>query len=544
MTDKINDIYSFYDAILTAGGYETKVDGEIWIGGKEPKQVALSGGKLVMPLKRKLKDPQEDEMFFHPLCEQMTRYESEVFKFIKRSMIINLTSSILKLGLGLIKLQEDPALQRKLGINQIEVIKGIASVDKNSMMAWSKMMSYSYKHHADRMDKWPVHIFLKRNGTFGKESFRRVAAVSFPFAEFIIDGGRLYDDKNNDMFRNKDYPCFKEVFTAIFPNATDPGETYNSGWNDPVAPYLSAFLLSYVKISDRINELCDMFAEVFEECGVSVDSIRLKNDEWSWLFTEKDSDALAVMSRVIPQLKGNTGATSEDEAKEEARETSAETRPRPAEKRVPTVEAAPVKVEAKKEEPPANETPQQAAERKQLEEARAKRAAWLAEQEEERLEDEKRKARRQEREEERRREEEEYERSRREREERRSERSGETPPWEDEPVKKDGKISASAIFGGSGRDRDRRDDRDYRDRRDDRDYRDRDRRRDRDYDDRRDSRDFFDRQERRDRDYDRRDDRRDGPWGGRRDSRDDRDYRDRDYRDRRDSRRGGPWGRR
>lgn len=536
MTDKIDDIYSFYDSLLRTAGLETKTDGTIWLPSKNPTQIKLSGGTLVLPLKSRLKNPAEDEMFFHPLCEQMQRYESEVFKFLKRAITVRLTSATLRLGVGLIKLQEDTALQRKLNIEQIEIIKGIADSDKNSATNWSKMMGYSMEVDKFRMDKWPIHIFMKRNGTHEGKTFRRVAVTSFPFAERIIQGEHLFGTNQKDLFRNKDYLTFTQVFMAIWPEALGETTPYNAGWNDAVAPYLSAFLRSVKKLIDRINYLCDLFAETFAEldAGVDLNDIRI-NYDWADLVEEEGNHEYTVMSRVIPQLKGNTGATEEDEAEDNKREASKAPRPARVEEKAPVKETAPAPtVETKAEVKPGDDPNMSEADRKLLEEARAKKAAWKAEQEEEAREDEARRARRAERQ----REQEEWDRQRR------SERDSETPPWEDEPKKVDGKLSASDLFRGGGdrgRDRDRdddrrrRDDRDYRRDDRDRDYRDRDYRRD----DRRDSRDrdFFDRDDRdRDRDY-RRDDRdRGGPWGSRRDSRDSRDYRRDD--------RSGPWGRR
>lgn len=543
MTDKIETIYDFYDSLLTVAGYETDADGTIWLaGGKDRTQVSLSGKKVVLPLKSRLKEPRDDEMFFHPLCEQMQRYESEIFKFIKRSLTVKLISATANIGSGLLKLQENPQLQRNMSIEQIEVIKGISEFDKNSTDAWVKMLMRPLGVDKFRMDLWPIHIYLKRNGTFGGKNYRRVASTSFPFAVNIINGEVLYSENGKNSFRGKDYTMFSEVFQAIWPNAKDPGEEYNAGWNDAVAPYLSSFLIAFKKLATRLNYLSDLFKAEFDEVTATDSHIDLS---WYDLLIQDDLKDYTTFSGAIPQLKGNTGDLTEEGDPEEKPVEVKDTRPARQQEKPPVKEAA---VEEKPK--PAASSPSvptlSPGEQKLLDDARAKKAAWKAEQDREAEADKRRDERRQERD----REDEEYNRQRREREERRRGDDSD-PPWNEESktTAASGKVSASDIFSrrdDRGRDdRDRgRDDRDRgRDR--DRDY-DRGRDRDRDYDRGRDreydrGRDYRDD---RDRDYDRGRDRdRDFFDRGRDDrGRDDRGY-DRGRDDRERSLRGSPWGR-
>lgn len=522
----IANIYDFYDGLLTSAAHATDADGNILTAFTDKRDPVEIGGKpLVLPLPSKLRDPNPDEMFFHPLCEQLQRYESDVFRYLKRSMTLKLIHSFGFLGGALLSLQNDPGIQRRMSIEQIEVMKGISVSDKNSPMAWVRSVMGPVEDYKGRMDKWAIHVYIKRNGQLDGRNYKRVGVVSFPWIEKFLNGEMIMrhnaaGDEVNAFRPTKDYETFRQVALAIFPQITAKGtEYFNVGYDGTLAPYLITFLQVYYKLGSRINELLELFRPFMIETGNDPKAAIL-NLNWYPMLSGENLETLARFARGIPILKGNAGATVEGEVEvpEETKEVEKPRKPEPEAKAKTVSETKELTEE----------------ERRAKEEADAKRAAWkkqLAEEEEMEREREERRNRRHDRDDR------DYDRDRRDRDRdrdryddrrddrRRSRDDDDDLPWEDEKPKSSGdKLSVDDLFGrgsrlvrgtrtdeeeqdrrysrGSRRDRD---DRDY-DRRDDRYYDRGGRRDDRDYD-RRDDR-YYDRGGRRDdRDYDRRDDR-------------------------------------
>lgn len=545
MTEKEKPtIYEFYESVLKAAGHVVEPEtGRVLQAFTSNRPPATIGGKeLVLPLASLLRDPDPDkQIFFHPLCEQLPRHESDVFQYLKRCMILKLMTSFVATGTSLIKLQEDPALQRKMNFEQMDVMKNIEINEKSSyktaLTHWYKMVMGEVEQNGTRMDKWPITIHLKRNGHHNGKNYLRVAVVGFPIFEKLFAGHRFTKDGPTgpvDVYREKDYGMFKQVAKAIFPEIGNPDSTvYNVGYSGTLAPYFVTFLRAYKELANRLNFLLELFREPLASIGEDV-TISMIDTSWGRIIDEEDLSTLSSISRGIPSLVGNTGNVNGAEPVEEkAKDKSSEERARAPEKKAePRPEP---KAEVKEPQTTMEEMSSdllEAMERKRLwkeEQAKLEEDRRYREESRSERDDRERRERRAREDEEDRRAEE------RRRDERRSERDDRDRDYRDS--------------------RDRRDDRD-RDRRDDDRNRGRDREvkktaegfismndvyrhnpdmeRDRDEDRRHREREERDRRYDRDRDY------RDSRDRGYRDRRDDRGYRD-DYRDRRDDRgyRGG-----
>ena len=512
MTDEAT-IYDFYEQLLNTCSHEVADDGTVMKSLTKDKTAAtINGKKLMFPLANLLREKDEDVIFFHPLSEQMTRYESDVFRYLKRAMTLKLIVTMSSLGCALIKLQEEPSIQRKMSLEQINFIKGIDCVDAKSArsqwLAWTRLMTMGISEHPLRMDKWSVNIYLKRNGTFNNKAYRRVAVPSFPVFNELYDNVIFSNSADGkEYFRNKDYPMFRQVVESIFPEIKTGGlAKYSNGYDGILAPYFITFLRTFKLLAEHMNGIFEMFKNELSEIQFDIDAGIIKMP-WANMVTDSELSKLEVFKARIPGQSGNIGDLNGKESDEDE----------------DIVDVEPRKVERKPEPEPERKSEVKVTETatKDNTEATELRQRWKKEQDElERDRDDRN--RRDDR----------YDRDRdRDYDDRSRDRDRDDRSRDRDSVKtKEGSVSITSLFNrdpsiidssrSADEDRDRgrgrsrgwgRDDRDDRNRRDDRDY------------DRRDSRD-------RDRDRDR-----GRGWG--RDDRDDRSYRD-------DRDRGRGWGRR
>lgn len=424
MSEVKTTIYDFYEQLLITSGHEVHEDGSV-VQALTSKRlpVSISGKKLHLPLASLLRNTPDDVMFFHPLCEQMTRHESEVFKYLKKVMSLKLVTTLSTLGTALIQLQEDPSVQRNLSMEQIEVLKGISSVDaksaKSQMLAWQQLIIKEITANPNRMDLWPIHIFLKRNGTFNGKPHRRVSVVSFPVLEDVLKGTVFLKD-NKDMFRNKDYPMFRQLIEAIFPQI-EAGTTalFGNGYDGTLAPYLITFLRSFKLIADHMNGLFEKFRDVLQSQGTDVDTLVIKMD-WAPLVSLAGISELEVFKSRIPQLKGNVGLV-EGEESEETEKTVKPSAPREP------------KEPPRKREEEKKPVDKQDESKSASSEAAKLRSRWADEQADLQKEAEEREARR-------------NERAGRNRDDDRRHGERDDPPWDDGPETRPGTVSATSLF--------------------------------------------------------------------------------------------------
>lgn len=535
MSSKREKLLNFYTDVLATARHNVKDDGSVvFMVGKDevpatvnfrvpeheqvPGEPTVITRNMVSVMEELLRNPRDTDVFFHPTSEQMTRGESEVFRYLKRAILLRLNTSVTQLGAALLGVQQDASLQHKMTMEQLDIIKDIADSDKSSVMAWTKLCVRPIKENPLKPSTWGLNIHIKRNGTYGGKPYRRVGIVTMPMFEEVLSGKQYESADGKNLFRVKDYSMFRQVIRTIFPEAgVRDSETLNTGYDGTFAPYFVCFMKTVKSVADRLNYVVRTMEPAMKEVGIDTSSL-LVETPWFDYVSDEGLDILSDISRSVPALIGNIGAVpvGSEEPKEEEDEPSAPVRreerrpePLPQKQQEPTPKPEPAKV-VKEEDDGLN-----AEQRRLRDEAMERRKRFEEErkmiEEEERRDRERRERDRDDRRNDRR---DDY----RDRDDRRDGRRDDRrdPPWEDEPIVKDnGKVSFGALLGanpdiargtlteeeerdsrgrGRGRGRSRYDDRDDR-------Y---DYRRDR-YDDRR-SRydDCDDRYDRYDRDYDRR----------------------------------------
>lgn len=306
-------LLDFYLDILETAGFQVNDDFFIMhrpeSEKKKPEHVMVMDKKLVLPAPILLKNPDpENNVFFHPLCEQILRGESEVFTFLKRAMVMRLILSYSSLGAGLTRLHTDINLQKSMSIKQIEYIKDLVDVDEKTLLAWTGFIWGHIKLAPHDSTKWPIRMYIKQSGRYEGKNYQRVCSVAFPLIERLLNEKDIPKPGTEDQkYRSKDYLAFKQISGAIFPESImEHSEAYNSGYSDTFAANLMAFLLSYKKLAERINVITETLREPLERAGASPDAIHIPV-KWMDYIDEAGREKLALLNRRIPALPGNMG---------------------------------------------------------------------------------------------------------------------------------------------------------------------------------------------------------------------------------------------
>ncbi len=311
-----NKLLSFYIDLLDSAGFE--FDDDFFVMNrqtdkKKPENVKILDRKLLLPLPSHLKNPNSDEnIFFHPLCEQIIRNESEVFAYLKRAMTIRLMLSMSSVALALIRIHTDLSIQKTLSIDQIEFIKDLSDCDDQTITAWTNFIWGTVSANPHDSTKWPMRLYVKQNGRYQNKNYLRVCSVAFPLFDRIISGEEIPKPNSDKKFRAKDYRAFKQLALTIFPEIKDDlSEVYNSGCGDTFAPNLFSFLQSFLKLAKRINHIVDVMADSFERAGAKPESIKIPL-LWEEFLDKDGIEALARENRKIPALSGNMGVAASD----------------------------------------------------------------------------------------------------------------------------------------------------------------------------------------------------------------------------------------
>lgn len=334
-------LMEFYLNLLQTAGFEVNDDFFVMhkpTAGKKAEHVKVLEKNLVLPFPGHLKRPDtENNIFFHPLCEQIIRNESEVFMYLKRAMTMRMILSMSSLGAALVRIHTDVNLQKSLSIKQIEFIKGLADCDDKTIAGWTGFIWGNISANPNDSTKWPLRMYIRQNGRYQGKNYQRVCSVAFPLIEQLISGQE--PDKpgsEGQKYRAKDYRAFKQIALAIFPEiTTEIDETYNSGYGDTFAANLMSFLLSYQKLANRINSIVEIMREPLERAGAQASSIELPI-AWVDQITTSGLEDLAKANRTIPALAGNMGVPVDGRVKEQVEKDKDE----PAVTRRPVAEPA------------------------------------------------------------------------------------------------------------------------------------------------------------------------------------------------------------
>lgn len=307
------EILEFYKNVIKAAGLDVSEDNIVMANIDGIDTAVEIGGKLLrLPTPEFLKNPDWDTyVAFHPLCENASRGESEVLKQLRRFMVSTLNADLMFMMESLVGICADKDNHRRLSTTASECLDAIPGADATSVKRLEKiekeMDLTSMEVVGEVMDRIAttqrrrmVNMFLTRGGMWCDKKYARVCSVEFPFvSENDREGRSIFGVK----LRVGDYEGFRNLFKFIIGEKDDLTVAFHGATNTLTAPYLTALLLSWFKISKRLNQLKKVYAK-------HVEGMKDLMVDLSW---EKELENFTEMSRMIPPLDGNTGAVEREE---------------------------------------------------------------------------------------------------------------------------------------------------------------------------------------------------------------------------------------
>lgn len=310
------EILQLYKQIIKAAGLEINDENIIMAnidGVDTPVEI---GGKLLrLPTDDFLKNPDWNSYIaFHPLSENAARGESEVLKVLRRFMVSTLNADLMFLMESLVGIAADKDNHKRLSATASECLDAIPGADAKSVKILEKiekeMDNTSAKEMGEVMDRIAstqrrrmVNMYLTRGGMWRGEKYARVCSVDFPFVS-------ENDRENRSIFGVKlrvgDFEGFRNLFKFIIGEKDDETTAFHGATNTMTAPYLTALLMSWFKLSKRLNHLKKVY-------GKHVPELKDLMADVSW---EDQLSEFTALSRSIPPLEGNAGVVEKEEQKQ------------------------------------------------------------------------------------------------------------------------------------------------------------------------------------------------------------------------------------
>lgn len=290
---KIDVVKDLYLPLLGAVHiYPDENGGLIRQNGTVSKTCEMQGKRLILPTEANLTGPAPDTVFFHPLSENIARGDSAVYNYLKLAMTLRVNYTIAGLADVLIKVAGDKLLEGKLKSSQLDLVRALPKVNDKMI---SNLAASVLNMDADKNVLYTV--YNKRNGKIGGNVFNRVAVVRFPLLEQLNDVEKSAYWSAVKGLRKADIEAFKALYQYLIPNWNV--ENQYSGSSDSMeAPSFHALCIAFVNIMTRLNELCNLFADVADTRSLACPDLHV---------LDQALGNLSVYANVIPPLAGNDG---------------------------------------------------------------------------------------------------------------------------------------------------------------------------------------------------------------------------------------------
>lgn len=253
------------------------------LGSKE--QVAIEGRKLWMATERSLDSKaKENDAFFHPLCEDALHGQSEMIHFLTRRALAALSLRTDEVVGSILTLAADPKRQTKVkNAKAIEFMKVVKDLKDNTLKNWAKLVEKMSEQNG------LYSVYLNRNKEIDGVHYSRVCVLEVPILNDQTQGADLcginvHSKANKELIR----ALMERIFDGV---RLEHGSSGN-------APYLHCLLLMYREVSERLNEIVELFKGMLD-CTI------VRFDWMDEMFG--DEDKLSELIGYIPPLSYNTG---------------------------------------------------------------------------------------------------------------------------------------------------------------------------------------------------------------------------------------------
>lgn len=229
----------------------------------------------------------KENIFFHPLNENVSIGESQVMQRFRRIMgrrIEKLSFTLLYLATAM---HLNPETQEGLDPDNMDFLKIITDADEKFKSIVHEMLTQIV---SDRLDKnlAVCQLYIRNKGTVGETRFNRVCVVTMPFYDALYKADEI--KIGEFKLRKKDIALFKAWLGFLFPllNQEPPArytgenraELYNYGSNSLIAPSMDCLVHSLTSLIDNYNDVarCVPTAEVLDltwtESYVDIDALK------------------------------------------------------------------------------------------------------------------------------------------------------------------------------------------------------------------------------------------------------------------------------
>lgn len=301
-------LLKLYEQILSSANVEADENGQLTTklhDGDEVTEIPykVDGRRVMLPTAANLRHGNwSTQILFHPLSEQLHRGESKVFKKLRLSLLIRMSSVFSDLLLQLTQIAANKDCHEDISPKAAPMLSAMPEADAKTVEAVEKIIERSTFEGANRL----LSLHIRRSGKIGAVEYSRAALFTVSLLEEIDSGeGTVFGVK----LRKKDYTGLRKLVEYIFPDS-ELTTTYGRGSRSLVAPNFDALCRSYAAVMERLNKL------------VKLHKKQLHNAAWlttdlDWL---DDMDKIADYDNLIPPQEGNIGdsQTEKDEQTNEA----------------------------------------------------------------------------------------------------------------------------------------------------------------------------------------------------------------------------------
>lgn len=278
------ELTAIYRGILQSIGLEVDDKGYVSFKIEDHNEPYLiSKKRLVVPEYEILKNPDwKNNIAFHPMCENIVRQDSVVFKNLQSMINVSVDQTVGFLVSQIIDVCADKDRHKSLNHIQSAVLEHFPDADKTSFANWNKIEKVIGKENRY------ITFTTLRSRELNGEKFPRVCNVGFE----IIKALETAVETNTPVvygvkLRKKDMNGFLNIFRFIFKK---PLIEYSTGIRDMDAPSFNALIRSYAKVNNDI-------AKAYRSLDLPFEST-----EWS-----KHLDKMVTLKGMIPALPYNEG---------------------------------------------------------------------------------------------------------------------------------------------------------------------------------------------------------------------------------------------
>lgn len=301
-TKQVTQICDIYRQILTNVGMVADDDGFVstQMGGSDKHPTLVKGKRLILPTNEQLRSGSGDKsIIFHPLQENMTRGESDVFVTFRNHFNKRLNFSFGYLMLSLLHLAIETNKHSKLSPEQAEFLSILKEADVKTFGAFKEILE---KMLNDVSEENFIHTYIKKGGVVDQKKHSRVCVVSFPFYESLVKEpeARKPISVLGVRLRKADRECLLGLAKFILPDIAEPQKYWGIS-NSLIAPTIDSLVRTMSIIGTRINDISLVYSDYIDD----VEKIMYDLD---FLKVFDDLDSLSAQIKSIPMQPGNEGS--------------------------------------------------------------------------------------------------------------------------------------------------------------------------------------------------------------------------------------------